>query len=246
MRNLKVRMSYVGTAYHGYQRQNNACTVQQTVEEALEKLLGERISVNGCSRTDAGVHAREYVFSFMTENRISLDGLVKGANDLLPADIAFLSAEEEKEDFHARYSCKGKEYEYVVCDSGVKNPFCGDRVMRYRYKTRLDEKLLDREAKAFVGKHDFKAFCSADCEKDDTSRTVFAFDVTRDGDFLKFKVSGDGFLYNMVRIMVGTLICVNEGKIKPDTIKEIILSKDRTKAGITVSPEGLYLNRVFY
>ena len=106
--------------------------------------------------------------------------------------------------------------------------------------------MLDEEAKAFIGKYDFKSFCSADCDKEDTTRTIFSFDVVREGDLVKMRVSGDGFLYNMVRIMVGTLICVNEGKIKKGTIKDIIEQKDRTKAGITVVPDGLYLNKVFY
>lgn len=244
MRNIKVKMSYMGAFYHGYQRQNNAVTVQQMVEEALSRLLREEVTINGCSRTDAGVHAREYVFNFKTENPISLQGLIAGTNDILPDDVAILDVEEVNEDFHARFDCKGKEYEYVIHNSKIKNPFFSGTAMRYKYN--LDERLLDREAKAFVGKYDFKSFCSADCDKEDTTRTVYSFDVTREGDLVKMRVSGDGFLYNMVRIMVGTLIYVNEGKIKEGTIKDIIEQKDRTKAGITVVPDGLYLNKVFY
>lgn len=244
MRNLKVKMSYMGAFYHGYQRQNNAVTVQQRVEEALSKLLREDVTINGCSRTDAGVHAREYVFNFKTENPISIQGIIQGTNDILPDDIAVLEVEEVSDDFHARFDCKGKEYEYVIHNSKIKNPFYCGTAMRYKYP--LDEKLLDKEAKAFVGRLDFKSFCSAECDKEDTTRTVYSFDVVREGDLVKMRVSGDGFLYNMVRIMVGTLIYVNEGKIKEGTIKDIIEQKDRTKAGITVVPDGLYLNKVFY
>ena len=244
MRNIKVKMAYNGANYHGYQRQNNAVTVQQTVEEALSKLLMSDTVINGCSRTDAGVHAREYIFNFKTENPISCEGLLNGTNNLLPKDIAFLEVCEEKEDFHARFDCKGKEYEYLIHNSTVKNPFYADMAMRYKYP--LDEKMLDAEAKAFIGKHDFKSFCSAECDKEDTTRTIYDFSVVRENDLVKMRVSGDGFLYNMVRIMVGTLICVNEGKIEKGKIKEIIEQKDRTKAGITVVPDGLYLNKVFY
>lgn len=244
MRNLKVKMAYKGSNYHGYQRQNNAVTIQQTVEDALSKLLMENVTINGCSRTDAGVHAREYVFNFKTANPISVLGIVKGANNILPKDIAILEVCEENEDFHARFDCKGKEYEYVIHNSEIKNPFFADEVMKYKYP--LDEKILDSEAKAFIGKYDFKAFCSADCDKEDTTRTIYDFSVNREGDLVKMRVSGDGFLYNMVRIMVGTLIYVNEGKIPKGKIKEIIEQKDRTKAGMTVVPDGLYLNKVFY
>lgn len=244
MRNLKVKMAYNGAFYHGYQRQNNAVTIQQTVEEALSKLLMEEITINGCSRTDAGVHAREYVFNFKTDNPIRCEGLVTGTNNLLPKDIAIIEVSQADEDFHARFDCKGKEYEYVIHNSAFKNPFYANTAMRYKYP--LDEKILDSEAKAFIGKYDFKAFCSADCDKEDTTRTIYSFDVVRENDLVKMRVSGDGFLYNMVRIMVGTLIYLNEGKIEKGKIKEIIKNKDRTKAGITVVPDGLYLNKVFY
>ncbi len=244
MRNFKVKMAYNGANYHGFQIQNNAVTIQGTVEEALSKLLRENVTINGCSRTDAGVHARDYVFNFKTENKITPKGLLFATNDILPKDIAFLSVEETDEDFHARFDCKGKEYEYVIHNSQIKNPFYAGTAMRYKYP--LDENLLNNEAKAFIGRHDFKSFCSTACDKEDTHRTIYDFSVTRQGDIVKMNVSGDGFLYNMVRIMVGTLIYVNEGKIKQGEIKEIIEQKDRTKAGITVIPDGLYLNKVFY
>ncbi len=244
MRNLKVKMAYNGAAYHGYQRQNNAYTIQQAVEESLSRLLSEKVAINGCSRTDAGVHAREYVFSFTTNNNIPPEGLILGANNILPGDIAFFSCEEVSEDFHARFDCKGKEYEYLIYNSKIKDPFYNKIAMRYWY--RLDEKLLDDQAKAFIGNHDFKGFCSADCDKEDTRRTIYSFGVTREDRLVRFKVSGDGFLYNMVRIMVGTLLYINEGKIEKGAIPILLEQKDRTKGGVTVPPDGLYLNKVFY
>lgn len=244
MKNFLVKMAYNGAAYHGYQRQNNALAVQQVVEEAIEQLTGQRVTINGCSRTDAGVHAREYYFSFSVDSGINCRGVIFGLNAKLPDDIAILDCREVGEDFHARFMCRGKEYEYIVHNSEIKNPFYADTACRSWYP--IDEKLLDAAAKDFIGEHDFKAFCSADCDKEITVRTIFDFSVRREGELVIFRVSGNGFLYNMVRIMVGTLLYINEGKIAPDAIPEIIASKDRTKAGKTVPPQGLYLNKVFY
>ncbi len=244
MRNFKVTMAYNGAAYHGFQRQNNAMTVQQAVEEAMGKLLGETVSVNGCSRTDAGVHAREYVFSFSTENAITEKGVVIGTNSLLPGDISILDCKVVDDSFHARYNCKGKEYEYLIHNHPVRDPFLNKMAMQYKYP--LDEKLLDREGKQFVGTYDFRGFCSADCTQENTVRTISSFSAERQGDLVRLKVAGNGFLYNMVRIMVGTLIYINEGKLPQGCIKELIEKKDRTAAGVTVPPDGLYLNKVYY
>ena len=244
MKNYKVKLAYKGTAYHGFQRQANANTVQQEVEEALGRLLGERVTVYGCSRTDAGVHAREFYFSFKTDNPIPERGIVFGCNSQLPEDIAVLSCEQAEDSFHARYCAKGKEYEYIVHNSEIKDPFYVDTA--YRSGKHIDAELLDREAKAFVGEHDFKAFCSADCTKENTTRTIYRFDVKRDGSLVRFTVAGNGFLYNMVRIMVGTLLSVAEGKLPQGCIPQLLESRDRTLAGRTAPPQGLYLNRVFY
>lgn len=244
MRNFKVMMAYRGTAYHGFQRQKNAYTVQQAVEEALSELLGEEVTIYGCSRTDAGVHARQFCFSFRTDNPIPERGIVFGTNALLDDDIAILSCEQAQDDFHARFCCKGKEYEYIVHNSEIKDPFYSDGA--YRSRAKLDAELLDREAKDYLGEHDFKAFCSADCEKENTVRCISRFDVGRDGELVRFTVSGNGFLYNMVRIMVGTLLHICEGKLPQGCIPALLESRDRTLAGRTLPPQGLYLNKVFY
>lgn len=244
MRTFKVKMAYRGTNYHGFQRQDNAYTIQEAVENALGSLLGEKVTIYGCSRTDSGVHAREFYFSFSTENTITERGIVFGTNSRLDDDIAILSCEQAADDFHARYMCRGKEYEYVIHNSEIKNPFYVDTAYRSWYP--IDADKLDREAKAFVGEHDFKSFCSADCTKENTVRTIFDASVRREGELVIFKVSGNGFLYNMVRIMVGTLLHVNEGKLEEGAVARLLGERDRTLAGRTVPPQGLYLTKVYY
>lgn len=245
MRNFKVTMAYDGTAYHGFQRQSNAASVQQTVEEALCTLLKEEnVTINGCSRTDKGVHAREFVFNFHTDSTITEKGVVFGLNALLPGDIGVSKCEIAPDSFHARFDCKGKEYEYLVHNSRIKNPFYA-HTAHMHYVT-LDENKMHTAAQAFVGEHDFKAFCSTACDKKSTIRVVNEFSVKRQDDMVIFKVSANGFLYNMVRIMVGTLIFISDGRIAADSLPCIIDSKDRTKAGKTAPAQGLYLNKVFY
>ena len=244
MKNYKVTCSFLGSRYHGFQRQENLLTVQGEIERAIYKLLGERATINGCSRTDAGVHANEFVFSTELESPIDCRGIKYGLNGVLPPDIAVLSAMEAPEGFHARYCCRGKEYVYLIHNSETKSPFYADRMYRSWYP--IDEKKLDLACKDFIGEHDFKSFCAAACDKEITVRTINEFRVERSGDIVKFTVSGDGFLYNMVRIMVGTLLFINDGKLPPGSIPEIIAAKDRTRAGKTVPPQGLYLNKVYY
>ncbi|MBR5090816.1 MAG: tRNA pseudouridine(38-40) synthase TruA [Ruminiclostridium sp.] len=246
MRNLKIKISYNGTAYHGWQRQDNNITVQEVFESSAKKLLGEDVTVHGCSRTDAGVHAREYYLTLRTENPIPCTGFIRGMNGILPDDIAVHGCEDAAEDFHARFSCKGKEYVYVVNTAPVKDVFGSSLALSYRRP--VDCGRLDRAAKLFVGTHDFAAFCKAEAKEHLTStvRTVFRSGVTAEGDRVMFTVSGDGFLHNMVRIMVGTLLYVNEGKRDERDIERSLLSGERSDAGITIPPHGLYLNKVFY
>lgn len=244
MRNIKVFMAYRGTNYHGFQRQENALTVQEVVEDCLEKILGEKTQICGCSRTDTGVHALEFCFNFFTDKNIPETGLVRGMNTILPDDISILSCEQAPDDFHARYSCKAKEYIYKIYNAESKNPFSSDLALHY--KKPFDVELVSMASKAFIGTHDFKAFCASGSNKESTVRTVYDFSVSKNGNEIIMLVKGDGFLYNMVRIMVGTLLCVNERKIDAGGIKEIILSKNRVLAGRTAKPHGLYLSRVYY
>ncbi len=245
MTNFKITCAFSGTNYHGFQRQENGLsTVQGEIERGIYKLLGESVSINGCSRTDAGVHANKFVFNVFLDTAIDPRGIKYGLNGVLPPDISILHAEPAPEDFHARYCCKGKEYIYLIHNSETKCPFYADRMYRSWYP--IDDKKIAKSCKDFVGRHDFKAFCAAQCDKEDTVRTVTSFDVERQGDVVRFTVAGDGFLYNMVRIMVGTLLFISDGKLSEDSIPEIIASRDRQRAGKTVPPQGLYLNKVFY
>ncbi len=244
MRNFKVMMSYDGTAYHGFQRQENALAIQQVIEETIASIIGEKTIIYGCSRTDTGVHANEYCFNFLHNNSITPHGLVRSLNSLLPDDMSLMSCEEVDMGFHARYHCKGKEYKYLIHNSSIKDPFLKDRA--FRYSRHIDEKLLNDAAQNFTGTHDFKSLCSSGSSSINTVRTIHSINITRNGDLVILIVSGDGFLYNMVRIIVGTLIFVNEGKIRPSQISQILEGKDRKLAGKTAPACGLYLNRVFY
>lgn len=243
-RNISLTLMYDGSHFHGWQMQENAATVQGHLAEALQRILGHKVTIYGCSRTDCGVHANTFCCNFRTEKDTPCEKIKVGVNALIPESIAVLSAEEMPEDFNARFDCKGKEYVYKVWNSRVRNPFLADRALHHPIP--IDEKLLDKECKAFIGFHDFSAFCASGTEVQDKRRTVFDFSVSREGDLVLFKVKGDGFLYNMVRIMVGTLLDINSGKIPADTLEDIILSKDRVRAGITAKACGLYLNKVFY
>ena len=244
MRNLLLTISFDGSAYHGWQVQENAVTVQQTLQDALEHICSKRDNVVGCSRTDAGVHANMYCCNIRTESTIDCKKLVGALNAVLPKDIAAIDCEEVDYDFHARYDCKSKEYIYKIWNSRSKNPFLYDYSLHYKYP--LNEKFLDRQAKAFIGTHKFDSFCAAGSSVEDTERTVVNAAVEREGDMVIFRVEANGFLYNMVRIMVGTLIDISRGKIPADSIEGIINAKNRSAAGYTAPAHGLYLNKIHY
>ena len=244
MRNLLLTISFDGSAYHGWQVQENAVTVQQTLQDAWEKVCRSRDNVIGCSRTDAGVHANMYCCNFRTESEIPCDKLIPALNANLPDDISASDCVEVPYEFHARYDCKSKEYIYKIWNRSEKNPFLYKYSLHYKYP--LDEVFLSSQAEQFTGRYDYSAFCAAGSSVEDTVRNVTEAEVTREGDMVVFRVRADGFLYNMVRIMAGTLIDISAGKIKPDTIKEIIFSKDRSRAGVTARPEGLFLNKIIY
>lgn len=245
LRNLLLTIAYKGDHLHGWQIQENALTVQEVFQDALYEIIHERPDIKGCSRTDSGVHANMYCVSMRIAHPITNDHLMLAMNRYLPDDVAVLKVEDVPDDFHARYSCKGKEYVYKVWNSRVRNPFLHQAALHYRYE--MDVEMLDREAQAFVGAHDFSSFCTLDKrEKGDFVRTVQYFRVERDGELVTFTVAADGFLYNMVRIMVGTLLAINQGRIPAGSLERIIAAEDRRNAGPTAPACGLYLNRVFY
>lgn len=243
-RNLRLTLRYDGSGFHGWQMQNNAVSVQQCVSEAVERVLGKKVTIYGCSRTDSGVHANTFCCNFKIDTDKNCETIRKGIDAVLPQSIAVLSCSDEEADFNARFSCKGKEYIYKIWNSNVKNPFLTSYALHYPYY--LDAEMLDREVKDFIGTHDFSAFCAAGSTALSNVRTVTDCSVKREGDLITFSVTGDGFLYNMVRIMVGTAIYIGRGKIPQGAIPSIIASRDRTKAGITAKPHGLYLNKVYY
>ena len=244
MRNLLLEINYDGSRYHGWQVQKNAVTVQEIFQDAVEKLFGERLDIKGCSRTDSGVHANSYFVSFKTDKNIENEKVVMALNTYLPKDIAVRSCREVEEDFHPRYSAVSKEYIYKLYNGKIRDPFLNHYAFHYRYP--INTEYLNEEAQAYLGTHDYRGFCSSRSDVEDTVRTVRNFEVFREGDTVYFKVEADGFLYNMVRIMVGTLLFVSEGKIKRGELASVIESMDRSRAGKTAPPQGLYLNKVNY
>ena len=250
---LFLKISYLGTAYSGYQAQKNGVSVQQMLNQATRKLFGCDCDICGCSRTDRGVHANEFCLTVCEHGKcylntsISTDSIVRALNVYLPDDISVFSAEWKDEDFHARYNVSRKEYVYRIYNSDIRSPFEVNRALQYG--RHIDDNMLQRmadAAKFLEGKHDFSSFMASGSKVTDAQRTVFKTNVVRDSDVICFYICADGFLYNMVRIIVGTLLEVAEGKKNPEDIPQILESRNRTMAGRTAPAEGLYLNRVFY
>ena len=244
MRNLALFLKYDGTAYHGWQVQKNACSVAQTLEEAAADVVGHPVHMTGCGRTDAGVHARTYVANFRTESRIPVDRVAYALNTHLPADIVVTGAREVPLGFNAIGSCVRKEYTYQIYNSRIRDPFFVNRA--WFYPKHLDEAVMQEAAAQFVGTHDFAAVRSVGTDVKTTVRTVYYFDVERRGELILLRVCANGFLYNMVRAMTGTVVYAAEGKIRPQDIGRILESGNRTAAGPTVPPGGLYMTHLWY
>ncbi len=241
---MLVTLSFDGTAYHGWQVQNNAVTVQSVVQDAVESVFGSRLNVTGCSRTDSGVHATMFCFHLDAPDMIPADRLPFALNARLPNDIVAIGCREVEPDFHARYSAKGKQYVYRMYDGEYADPLLDRYSLHHRGK--LDENLLNKAARCYLGKHDFGAFCASGSSVEDHVRTVFESKVERHGRQVIFTVTADGFLYNMVRIMAGTLLEVAEGSIVAEDLPKIIESKDRSESGRTAPARGLHLKKVLY
>lgn len=244
MRNIALQLMYNGTAYHGWQVQKNAVSVCETLQKALSKVCGGSVKLTGCGRTDAGVHAEHYIANFHTDSRIPIDRLPFAVNTHTPEDIVVSRAFEVADDFNAIGSCLKKEYTYRIYNSRIKNPFYVNRA--YFYPKHLDEAVMDRAARAFEGTHDFRAVRSVGTETRTTVRTIYYCYVNRSGELLELKVCANGFLYNMVRAITGTVLYAAEGKLTAEDIPLILDSGNRTLAGPTVPPGGLYLTKLWY
>ncbi|MGL5634343.1 MAG: tRNA pseudouridine(38-40) synthase TruA [Sarcina sp.] len=245
MRNIKLKLEYDGTNFCGWQRQKKGRTVEQTLNEAIEKLTGEKnIELFGSSRTDSGVHAKGYISNFYTNSNIPGERFKDALNTKLPEDLVALESEEVEENFHARYMSTGKTYCYTILNR--REPSALHRNSVYHYPGKIDVEKMKIACEYFIGKHDFEAFKSLGSSVKTSVRTITDLHIEQEGDFIKMYVSADGFLYNMVRIIAGTLLKVGSGKIKADKIGEIILSKDRKKAGECAPAKGLCLEKVFY
>ncbi len=244
MRNIALRLAYLGTAYHGWQTQAGLPTVQQTLERAVEKTVGARTHVTGCGRTDAGVHALRYCANFRADCAIPTDRIPLALNSRLPADIAVQAATEAPEDFNAIGSCLQKEYIYKIHNSRIRDPFWVDRACFW--PAPLDAETMNAAAAAFVGTHDFAAVRSVGTQTKTTVRTIHWCRAERDGDIITVSVCADGFLYNMVRAIVGTLVYASDGKLAPGDIPGLLRTGDRRLTGPTMPPQGLYMHRVWY
>ena len=243
--NIALVLSYDGTAYHGWQVQSNGASIQGTLTDALAKLLGAPPYVSGVGRTDAGVHARRYVANFKADCPVPLARLPLALNAFLPPDIAVSAAVEVPEDFDARFQCLKKEYAYYIHPSRLRDPFLARRAYRFAYPLDLDR--MRAGARHFVGKQDFAAVRAMGTPVKSTVRTVYWCEAEPCGtELIRVRVCGDGFLYNMVRAIAGTLIYVGTGKLAPDDVRAALDAGDRAAAGPTLPPQGLFLNRLWY
>lgn len=244
MKNIKLTIEYDGSNYFGWQKQNNKETVQETIERAILAVTGEKINLTGSSRTDTGVHAKGMVANFKTNTSIPPNKIKFALNNKLPDDIVIINSEEVSEDFHSRYNSKGKTYCYTIINR--RDRLALGRNYAYQFKWDLDIERMKSACKYFLGEHDFCAFMSSGSSVKTTVRTINELYIENNKDEIKIFISANGFLYNMVRIIVGTLIMVGIGKISDKDITDIIESKDRTKAGACVPANGLTLEKVYY
>lgn len=246
MRNVKMTLAYDGTRYHGFQIQKGTglMTIQEKLETALFTLTQEETAVTGSGRTDAGVHAEGQVINFLTKSSIPPERFPLAANSLLPPDIVVWKAEDVAPEFHARFDAKGKTYRYTIYNDRHLSPFW--RFYAYHVPVQLDLEKMVQASGLFLGTHDFRGFCAKDTAVKDFVRTIFKCDVVKEGPLLSISIKGSGFLYNMVRIMVGTLLEVGQGKRDPQEIGVLLNERERKLSGATLPPQGLCLCEVEY
>lgn len=244
MRNIKLTIEYDGKEFHGWQKQPNKLNIQGEIERAIYNITKEEVNLIGSGRTDAGVHALGQVANFKTNSEIPIEKLPLAINSQLKNSIVIKEAEEVDERFHSRYNAKHKTYRYII-----NNSKCGTAIYRnleYSYPFKLDAEKMKQASKYFEGEHDFKAFKSSGTSSKNSVRTIYKAIVKQEGEKIIIELTGNGFLYNMVRIISGTLLDVGLGKIRAEEIPEIIESKDRQRAGKTLPAHGLYLVEVKY
>ncbi|MEE1315190.1 MAG: tRNA pseudouridine(38-40) synthase TruA [Faecalimonas sp.] len=244
MKRIKLTIAYDGTNYCGWQVQPNGMTVEEVLNKALTKLTGEEILVIGASRTDSGVHALGNVAVFDTETTIPAERIAMALNQRLPEDIVITKSEEVAADFHPRYCDCSKTYEYHILNTQIPVPT--KRLTNYFVSYRLDLEKMRQAASYLVGEHDFVSFCNVRADVESTVRTIYSLDILQDGEEITVRITGNGFLYNMVRIIVGTLIRVGRGFYEPEKVKEILEARDRKAAGVTAPAHGLVLVEIVY
>jgi len=244
MINIKLTIEYDGNNYCGWQRQINGISVQEIIEDSIFKLINEKVTINGSGRTDAKVHAYGQVASFKTNSTIPPEIFYKALNRMLPNDIKCINSQLMDDNFHARYNAIGKHYRYLILNREIR-PTIQRGYVEHIVKP-LDINLMKKALKYFEGQHDFAGFMSSKSNIKNTIRTINSTNIDIKGDLVIIDISGNGFLYNMVRIIVGVLVDVGRGRIKIDEIEDIIESRDRNRVGKTLSACGLYLMEVFY
>ncbi len=243
-RNIKIIIKYLGKNYHGWQKQSGEKTVQGEIEKAAEKVFGQSIYLIGSGRTDAGVHALGQTANFIIKHNIPGDRVLYALNSKLSKDIRIVDSREVPIGFHSRYDAIGKTYQYRIYNDRIINPFFKETTYFIPYN--LDYDKMNRAKESFLGEHDFKGFMSTGSSVENTVRTVYNINMSKNDKIIKFDITGTGFLYNMVRIIAGTLIDIGRGRIEEKDLKEIINSRDRKKAGHTGKAEGLFLKKVYY
>lgn len=244
MRNIKLTIEYDGKSFNGWQKQPTKLNIQGEIEQAIKRVLQEEVSLNASGRTDAGVHALGQVANFKTNSNMPIEKIPYAINSVLKKSIVIKDAQEVDDRFHSRYSCKGKKYRYVINNSKYGSSIY--RGLEYHISQTLNIDLMIKATKHFEGKHDFKGFRASGTSNKDSVRTIYKAEVIKQDDRVFIELTGNGFLYNMVRIIAGTLLDVGLGKIQPEALPEIIESKDRTKAGKTLPAQGLFLVEVYY
>ena len=244
MRNIKLTIEYDGKDFKGWQKQPNKLNIQGEIEKAIENITGEKVELIASGRTDAGVHAMGQVANFKTNSNMPIEKIPIAINSQVKNSIRIQNAEEVDENFHSRFNCKKKTYRYVIDNSKYGSAIY--RNISYHMQIKLDVEEMKKAIKYFEGEHDFKAFKSSGTSSKSSVRTIYKADIITEGTNIAIDLTGNGFLYNMVRIIAGTLVDVGLGKIKADDIPAIIESKDRTRAGKTLQPHGLMLLNVVY